>query len=186
MKNCTKCGKELFDEAVICPGCGCPVEILKPIIKCDYKLKLSKTKMFVIAGFVLVCLGFFSWFFSDLVDMIFVVIMELIVSVTTKSLPGISLYHACENIANHLSIVCFFVAEFLFVMPRSKFNSSFKTENAVLYMNNKAQYKKDAKEKCKKLEDEIPFFKISVYFAIISLILFVISVFIPSLRLITG
>ena len=25
MKFCTKCGKELFDEAVICPGCGCPV-----------------------------------------------------------------------------------------------------------------------------------------------------------------
>ena len=25
MKYCTKCGKELFDEAVICVGCGCPV-----------------------------------------------------------------------------------------------------------------------------------------------------------------
>ena len=25
MKFCTKCGKELFDEAVICPGCGCAV-----------------------------------------------------------------------------------------------------------------------------------------------------------------
>ena len=23
MKYCTKCGKELLDEAVICPGCGC-------------------------------------------------------------------------------------------------------------------------------------------------------------------
>lgn len=23
MKYCTKCGKELFDEAVLCPGCGC-------------------------------------------------------------------------------------------------------------------------------------------------------------------
>ena len=23
MKYCTKCGKELFDEAVICPQCGC-------------------------------------------------------------------------------------------------------------------------------------------------------------------
>ena len=26
MKYCEKCGKELFDEAIICPGCGCPVE----------------------------------------------------------------------------------------------------------------------------------------------------------------
>ena len=24
MKFCTHCGKQLFDEAVICPGCGCP------------------------------------------------------------------------------------------------------------------------------------------------------------------
>ena len=23
MKFCTRCGKELFDEAVICPNCGC-------------------------------------------------------------------------------------------------------------------------------------------------------------------
>lgn len=26
MKYCTKCGKELLDEAVICPGCGCSCE----------------------------------------------------------------------------------------------------------------------------------------------------------------
>lgn len=26
MKYCTKCGKELLDEAVMCPGCGCPIE----------------------------------------------------------------------------------------------------------------------------------------------------------------
>lgn len=25
MRFCTHCGKELFDEAVICPGCGCSV-----------------------------------------------------------------------------------------------------------------------------------------------------------------
>lgn len=24
MKKCTYCGKELFDQAMICPGCGCP------------------------------------------------------------------------------------------------------------------------------------------------------------------
>ena len=26
MKFCSKCGKELLDEAVICPGCGCEVK----------------------------------------------------------------------------------------------------------------------------------------------------------------
>ncbi len=25
MKFCEKCGKEIMDEAVICPNCGCPV-----------------------------------------------------------------------------------------------------------------------------------------------------------------
>ena len=25
-KFCEKCGKELYDAAVMCPGCGCPVE----------------------------------------------------------------------------------------------------------------------------------------------------------------
>ena len=25
MKYCQKCGKELVDEAVVCPGCGCSV-----------------------------------------------------------------------------------------------------------------------------------------------------------------
>ena len=24
MKYCSKCGNQLFDEAVICPACGCP------------------------------------------------------------------------------------------------------------------------------------------------------------------
>ena len=26
MKYCTKCGKELVDEAIVCVGCGCAVE----------------------------------------------------------------------------------------------------------------------------------------------------------------
>ncbi len=26
MKFCSKCGKELVDEAVVCVGCGCPVD----------------------------------------------------------------------------------------------------------------------------------------------------------------
>lgn len=26
MKYCQKCGNELVDEAVVCPGCGCAVE----------------------------------------------------------------------------------------------------------------------------------------------------------------
>lgn len=29
MKFCSKCGKEILDETVICPGCGCAVESAK-------------------------------------------------------------------------------------------------------------------------------------------------------------
>lgn len=29
MKFCTKCGKEMVDEAVVCPSCGCSVETEK-------------------------------------------------------------------------------------------------------------------------------------------------------------
>lgn len=27
MKYCQKCGKEIVDEAVVCTGCGCSVEV---------------------------------------------------------------------------------------------------------------------------------------------------------------
>ena len=30
MKYCQKCGKELLDEAVICPNCGCAVAPVQP------------------------------------------------------------------------------------------------------------------------------------------------------------
>lgn len=29
MKFCRHCGKEIMDEAVICPGCGCAVEVIR-------------------------------------------------------------------------------------------------------------------------------------------------------------
>ncbi len=30
MKYCPKCGKEIMDEAVVCPGCGCSQENKSP------------------------------------------------------------------------------------------------------------------------------------------------------------
>ena len=29
MKFCSKCGKEIHDDSIICPGCGCSVESKK-------------------------------------------------------------------------------------------------------------------------------------------------------------
>ena len=33
MKYCQKCGKELMDEAVVCPGCGCPQGAQKQVVE---------------------------------------------------------------------------------------------------------------------------------------------------------
>lgn len=57
MKYCTKCGKELLDEAVICPGCGCPatvtVSILNPanalLTKLSERIKTNSIIWIVIA-----------------------------------------------------------------------------------------------------------------------------------------
>ena len=61
MKYCTKCGKELFDEAVVCTGCGCAVgnkeyvDPFAPAPKKESTLKLV-AKVFMILGTV--CMGF--------------------------------------------------------------------------------------------------------------------------------
>ena len=34
MKYCSKCGKQIMDDAVICPGCGCAQETT-PVVKQD-------------------------------------------------------------------------------------------------------------------------------------------------------
>lgn len=41
MKYCTHCGKELFDEAVICVGCGCAVSGYSPKTANNISLKDS-------------------------------------------------------------------------------------------------------------------------------------------------
>ncbi len=52
MKYCTKCGRELLDEAVICPGCGCAVESNVPAVRGNEKESVLKTiaKVFMVLG----------------------------------------------------------------------------------------------------------------------------------------
>jgi len=59
MKYCSKCGTELFDEAVVCPKCGCPTELYKQEMNTEIQEKpkeisgLKKTaKVFMIIGCV--------------------------------------------------------------------------------------------------------------------------------------
>lgn len=53
MKYCVHCGNELYDEAVICPKCGCKAPNLKKEAKkdeSDSKLLIQITKGFMLLG----------------------------------------------------------------------------------------------------------------------------------------
>ena len=60
MKYCTKCGKELIDEAVICTGCGCAVgnkevvDLFSSAQPVEHEVSTLKTiaKVFMILGTV--------------------------------------------------------------------------------------------------------------------------------------
>lgn len=55
MKYCTKCGNELFDEAVMCPKCGCAAEAPKPNKEISEKAKnQTKGAIFIIAGIMII------------------------------------------------------------------------------------------------------------------------------------
>ena len=57
MKYCSKCGKELFDEAVICPNCGCAVDgSVKISTKND-----APNMGFAVLGFFFPIIGFILW-----------------------------------------------------------------------------------------------------------------------------
>lgn len=49
MKFCQKCGKEIIDEAVVCPGCGCEVSQTKKQNHGDDGLAIA-SKIFMILG----------------------------------------------------------------------------------------------------------------------------------------
>ncbi len=55
MKYCSHCGNELLDEAVICPKCGCQVDIIKKdktSTPSDKEILKTVAKVFMIIGCV--------------------------------------------------------------------------------------------------------------------------------------
>lgn len=182
MKYCSKCGKELLDEAVICPGCGCYVEE-KQLVQQDYKAILRKTKVFFVIGVVLLVFGAFSWVATSSLALVYTVIGEQIQANVLGMRPTLSMYHACNSLATWSSVVFFLAAEIAFIIPRERFNAAFKRENHELLIKDKTEYKKAAKEKNREMNNEIPCYKASWLLAIAACVLFVISVFIPSLGL---
>ncbi len=61
MKYCEKCGKEIMEEAVVCPGCGCAVvkEIKKAEVSYENCIKGAVTTNIVSA--VVIALGIICW-----------------------------------------------------------------------------------------------------------------------------
>lgn len=68
MKFCTKCGKELSDEAVICTGCGCPVEtVAKAQVKeVSYDDCVKGAMTANIMSLVVIALGVVCWLFVNM------------------------------------------------------------------------------------------------------------------------
>ena len=181
MKFCSKCGKELLDEAVICPGCGCPVDSGRPMPQ-DYKTVLHSTKIMFIVGLVLLGLGIFAWVANETLSVIYAVIGEGIESILGAR-PTMRMYNTCDILANWSSVVFLFAAEFLFVLPKTRFNTAFKSENRDLLIKNKAEYKRAAREKNREMNKEISFYRICWIMAIVSFALFVVSIVFPGLGL---
>ena len=49
---CKKCGKELFDEAVVCPNCGCATNNYSATQTFSKSGKFTAAKIFIIIGMV--------------------------------------------------------------------------------------------------------------------------------------
>ena len=135
MKYCTKCGKKLMDDAVVCIGCGCAVkEELQ--IKRDYKTILRNTKVFLVIGFVLLALGIFAWVESRLLYSFYTFIGENIHDIVSTGFPSLSQYHTWHIMALYSSVVLFFAAVIMFLIPKNKFIMAFKRDNQQLINNN--------------------------------------------------
>lgn len=56
MKYCTKCGNQLLDEAVICPGCGCPAGS-QPMLQTNENLLKTLSERYNINGVIWMVIG---------------------------------------------------------------------------------------------------------------------------------
>ena len=57
MKYCSKCGNELFDEAVVCPKCGCATEqTAKNTPKKQSNPNAAKGAALIVAGILVIVL----------------------------------------------------------------------------------------------------------------------------------
>lgn len=83
MKFCSKCGKEILDEAVVCPACGCAVE--SAVSSTESKGSTLKTIAYV---FMVIACVVYAW---TLVPLIWLIPMTLKVNRARKENLPLSL-----------------------------------------------------------------------------------------------
>lgn len=70
MKFCQRCGKELMDEAIVCPGCGCPVQtnastaFNKELDEFEIQKRKAKNKRMIMTASLITCIALTLFFVS--------------------------------------------------------------------------------------------------------------------------
>lgn len=89
MKFCEKCGKELLDEAVICPGCGCAVEPKIEKKEISYDDCVKSAGVFDVIGIAALALGVVLWLFINVwVGAILCLVAELVVLIPNSKVQS--------------------------------------------------------------------------------------------------
>ena len=79
MKYCAKCGKEIMDEAVICPGCGCAVQQGQQPSKQNYEDAIHNAGAWVAISIILLVLGIaVGLFVSVLLGAVLCLVAEMV------------------------------------------------------------------------------------------------------------
>ncbi len=165
MKNCQKCGKEIKDEAVVCPECGCEVkqseqtvtdkvaaQIKSVASTNDYDSVLSfvKDKKLLFIGGGLALIGII--------------------------IGGFLYAWVC--------IVLLLAAEIVSTMPMQKIHKIFKQENMETFNSNKAKFKADFKVLNNQLKSKCKEYKylslLGIVAAALCVIFILIATFMPS------
>ena len=105
MKYCTKCGKELVDEAIVCVGCGCavePVEVVpveQPAPAKQQNVLVTVAKVFMVIGTVA------NAFYAFLIPLIWCLPMTVVYFNKTKNNQPIGLgFKICCLISSTFSL----------------------------------------------------------------------------------
>lgn len=78
MKFCSKCGKEICDEAVICPFCGCPVNgQSNPFGPAQTNIRLTEAEHNTQIVLILSIVGIVSTFFMGIVGLVCAIISRV-------------------------------------------------------------------------------------------------------------